>query len=76
MGILKKNGPSVTFNVTTMHCENCERRVKVALESVPGVRSAAPDRSKGVVVVSLDARSPADEATIRKELEAVGYPAT
>jgi copper chaperone CopZ len=75
MGIFGKKKNSLTFTVPEMHCENCERRVKVVLESVPGVASVTPSAEKGTVVVGLDASAPADEQTIRAELEAGGYPA-
>mgnify|MGYP006303806829 CR=1 FL=1 len=70
----KKN--TLTLDVPDMHCPNCEKRVKVILESVPGVASVKPSAADGNVVVGLDKKSPADEQTLRAELEAGGYPAS
>ena len=75
MGIFGKNKNSLTFEVPDMHCAHCEKRVQVILESVPGVVSVTPSAEKGTVVVGLDAGSPADEQSIRSELESGGYPA-
>jgi copper chaperone CopZ len=75
MGIFGKKTATLTLEVPDMHCENCERRVKVILESVPGVASVTPNAKKGNVVVGLDASAPAAEQTIRDELAAGGYPA-
>ena len=58
-----------------MHCEHCERKVKEIVESITGVESAKPNAKKGLVKIGLSSNSPADEATIRAELEAGGYPA-
>jgi copper chaperone CopZ len=74
MGIFGKKKNSLTLKVPGMHCANCERRVKVILESVPGVVSATPDADAGTVVVGMDANAPASEQTIRDELAAGGYP--
>ena len=74
MGIFGKQKNTLTLEVPDMHCGNCERRIKVILESVPGVASATPSAEKGTVVVGLDPKTPADEQTIRDELAAGGYP--
>lgn len=74
MGIFGRKNNSLTLEVPDMHCENCERRVRVILESVPGVASATPSAEQGTVVVGLDPNAPADEQTIRSELTAGGYP--
>ena len=66
---------SLTLEIPGMHCDNCERRVKAILESVPGVASVEPSAPEKKVVVGLDPTSPADERTIRDELAAGGYPA-
>ncbi len=74
MGLFKKKGETLTIDVPGMHCANCERRVKVILESVPGVSSVKPDAASRSVVVGLDATKPANEQTLRDELAAGGYP--
>lgn len=76
MGIFGTKKNALTLEVPDMHCDHCEQRVKAILESVPGVVSVKPSASRGNVVVGLDARTPADEQTIRAELEAGGYPAS
>ncbi|MFW5826082.1 MAG: heavy-metal-associated domain-containing protein [bacterium] len=76
MGIFGRKQNALTLEVPGMHCGHCEQRVKVILESVPGVASVKPSAEKGNVVVGLDSGSPADEQTIRAELEAGGYPAS
>lgn len=76
MGIFTTKKNTLTLVVPDMHCGHCEQRVRVILESVPGVASVKPSASKGNVVVGLDADAPADEQTIRAELEAGGYPAS
>jgi copper chaperone CopZ len=58
-----------------MHCGHCEAKVKVILESVPGVAAAAADLDSKTVEVTLDGSSAVSEDTIRSELEAGGYPA-
>jgi len=37
-----------------MTCNHCEMRVKKALESVPGVKSAKTDHKKGVAVIEAE----------------------
>lgn len=63
------------LSVPDMHCGHCEAKVKVILESVDGVSSAVADLGSKTVEVTLNAAAPANEATIRSELEAGGYPA-
>ena len=75
MGLFGKKFDSLTLEVPDMHCENCERRVKVILESVPGVASVNASAKRGTVVVGLDANAPAGEQKVRDELAAGGYPA-
>jgi len=75
MGIFGTKKNSLTLEVPDMHCENCERRVKVILESITGVASVTPSAKKGNVVVGLEPNAPADEQKIREELAAGGYPA-
>ncbi len=74
MEIFAKKGESLTITVPGMHCENCERRVKAILETVPGVASVKPSAAKRSVVVGLDPTEPAEEQTLRDELAAGGYP--
>jgi copper chaperone CopZ len=63
------------FSVPSMHCGHCEAKVRVILESVPGISGADPDLSNGTVSVTLDPDNPASEEIIRAELKAGGYPA-
>ena len=44
----------VELNITGMHCPHCEMRVKKALESVKGVKSAKADHTKGTAVAEVD----------------------
>lgn len=74
MGILGKKPSTLTVEVPGMHCGNCERRVQVILESVPGIASVKPTAADRKVVIRLDPDAPASEQTIREELAAGGYP--
>jgi len=60
-----------TVKVKGMMCPHCEMHVKKALEAIPGVKSAAPDHSKGEAVLEL-ATDVAD-AAIRAAVEKAGY---
>ncbi len=48
----------VELKVKGMTCGHCEMRVRKALESVPGVKSAKPDHTKGVAVVDVSGDVP------------------
>ncbi len=43
----------MTLEIEGMMCEHCERAVKKALESVPGVASATASYTAGKAVVTL-----------------------
>ncbi|MCW4012677.1 MAG: cation transporter [Candidatus Bathyarchaeota archaeon] len=42
------------LKVKGMTCTHCEMRVKKALESVPGVKSAKADHKKGIAVIEAE----------------------
>lgn len=58
--------------VSGMTCAGCERRIRTALERLPGVRDSAADHQTGEVCVTLDPThsTPAD---VRESIEQAGY---
>ena len=56
----------IELKITGMSCEHCEMRVRKALESVKGVKSAKADHVKGIAVVQAD-----DSVTKDSLIEAV-----
>jgi Cu2+-exporting ATPase len=54
-----------------MMCEHCEARVKKAIESVPGVDSAAVSHEKGSAIVTLNAQ--VEDAALKKVVEDQDY---
>ncbi len=60
----------ITLKVEGMMCPKCEARVKKALEAVPGVESAAADRTAGTAVASGEAL---DAAVLKAAVEEAGY---
>lgn len=44
----------IELKVKGMTCSHCEMRVKKALESVKGVKTAKADHKKGVAVIEAD----------------------
>ena len=62
---------TITLTVQGMMCHHCEAHVKTALEAVPGVASAAPNHTTGLVEITLSA--PVEEATLRQAVEKAGY---
>ena len=71
----RENRPTIILKVPSMHCGNCEKRVKALLDALPGVRENIPNSADGVVTVVLNDQRPSDEAAIRAALAAGGYPA-
>ena len=57
--------------VNGMMCENCERHVKKALESVSGIEEATPDHTSGKVVVKHSA--PLNEEAMKAAVTEAGY---
>ncbi|HCI74614.1 MAG TPA: hypothetical protein DHV42_08795, partial [Lachnospiraceae bacterium] len=51
--------------------EHCEARVKKAIESVPGVDSAAVSHEKGSAIVTLNAQ--VEDAALKKVVEDQDY---
>jgi len=60
-----------TLDIEGMMCEHCEATVKKALESVPGVYSAAASHTAGTAVV--EAAADVDEAALKAAVEAEDY---
>ena len=60
-----------TLKVEGMMCPHCEARVKKALETVPGVETAAVSHEKGTAVVTL--REPVADELLRAAVEEQGY---
>ncbi|MCC8141361.1 MAG: heavy metal translocating P-type ATPase [Lachnospiraceae bacterium] len=60
-----------TIEVKGMMCENCERHVKNALESIDGVTGAVASHEKGTAIVTMD-REVGNE-TLKKAVEEAGY---
>ncbi len=60
-----------TLKVEGMMCENCEARVKKALEAVPGVENAIVDRNTGTAVVTLSA--PVEDKDLSAAVEVQDY---
>lgn len=62
----------VTFKVSGMTCAGCETTIKVALESVPGVKSAevSYDRSEAMVVYDSSVTTP---EKLRDAINETGY---
>ncbi|VVB56613.1 Heavy-metal-associated domain protein [uncultured archaeon] len=60
-----------TIRIGKMHCESCEKLLKMAMEDVPGVQVKSISHQKGEAVVQMkDALSwPA----VKKAIEAEGY---
>ncbi|MDB5353116.1 MAG: copper-translocating P-type ATPase [Planctomycetota bacterium] len=63
---------TLTIPIAGMTCHHCEESVRRALESVPGVESAAVDFRQGKADVRMDGTA-AEEATLRNAVESAGY---
>ena len=61
-------------HVTGMMCAHCEKRVREALEALPGVESAAVSHTDGTAVLTL--REPVSAKEIRNCVKAAGYRVT
>ena len=59
------------YSISGMTCEHCEKRVREALEAVPGVASASVDLGSGLATVSFS--SPVDDAALLAAVESAGY---
>jgi len=66
---------TVTLDVTKMYCATCPITVRVALEKVPGVKSAAVDYKTKRAVVIYDPTKTSPEALTTATAQA-GYPST
>src|SRR4051794_32347603 len=62
----------IDIPIAGMTCDHCVATVRRALESVPGVRSAAVDLKAGRAEVTLGAGQ-ADRAQLKAAVESVGY---
>ena len=70
-GAVGSPSPAQTLEISVkgMMCHNCERHVREALEALPGVSSAAPDYTTGMVAVT----GGAEDKEIRAAVKAAGY---
>ena len=59
------------YSISGMTCEHCEKRVREALEAVPGVASASVDLGSGLATVSFSAS--VDDAALIAAVESKGY---
>lgn len=64
------------LSVKGMTCASCETATRLALERVPGVRSASASFERGEAVVEYDPAQTAPEALARAVTEKTGYEAT
>lgn len=62
----------VTFKVSGMDCASCETTVRLALESVPGVRSAEVSHQRGEAVVAYDPNATTIDK-LRDAINQTGY---
>ena len=60
-----------TVLVDGMMCENCERHVKEALESLPFIKSAKADHTKGTVDITYSSQR--DEAAMKDAIAKADY---
>ena len=60
-----------TLKIEGMMCEHCEMHVKKALETIPGVESAAVSHTSGTAVLKLSADVPTDR--LKAAVEEAGY---
>ncbi|CDC61940.1 copper-exporting ATPase [Clostridium sp. CAG:448] len=67
-------GSTCVVHVTGMMCAHCEKRVREALEALPGVESAAVSHTDGTAVLTL--REPVSAKEIRNCVKAAGYRVT
>lgn len=66
---------SAILAVTNMDCATCPITVRMALERVPGVKSAKVDFSTKLAVVAFDPTKTKPEALVKATAEA-GFPST
>jgi copper chaperone CopZ len=66
---------SKIFDVPRIHCDGCERTIRGAVSTLPGIEKVEPSHVTKRVLVEFDPAS-VDEARIREALRAAGYPAT
>lgn len=62
-----------TFTVTGMSCQHCSGRVKAALESLPGVKSAEVNLKKQTATVKSDAE--VADSVLKAAVTDAGYEA-
>ena len=67
-------GSTCVVHVTGMMCAHCEKRVREALEALPGVESAAVSHTDGTAVLTLC--EPVSAKEIRNCVKAAGYRVT
>jgi len=64
---------TVTYNVPTMHCDNCTRTIELEVGELQGVQSVKADLDTKKVKITFD--TPASEQTIKALLTEINYPA-
>lgn len=64
------NRTTVRYLVDGMHCPNCGKKIKSALEELTGVEEAVVDRENGQVEVTFEP-STAKEESIRERINTI-----
>lgn len=68
------NETSVVLHISGMMCEHCEKRVREALEALPGVRCANAQHDTGTAIVETDGT--VERKTLKRAVRAAGYRVT
>ncbi len=63
---------NLRLTVSGMTSEGCDRRIRTALEQMPGVRNSAVDHQAGEVRVTLDPTR-STPAEVRESIARAGY---
>lgn len=63
-----------TYAIPNINCVHCVNRIEQAVKVIEGVDYAEANLVS--LSLTVDFEPPADDQTIRRALEAIGYPAT
>ncbi len=72
MGLLRKPVPGFTLEVDGIRCASCEATIKIAVGSLPGVRSVSIRRKKQVEVEITEGQT-VQRADLVAAIEKHGY---
>ena len=61
----------IILNVSGMHCEGCEKRIKGALKEIKGVKEVTADHKEGTVTIKAIFNDNIDE--IKERLDDLGF---